>query len=795
MAYLGAIYGIGAIVNLVSDVFRNLFYFIDVIVYSLIPLVYSLIYSLYDITSILDEQTLTALLKNITETVYSFLAIFMFFRVAFSLITMLVDPSVIDDKDKGAKKIVTNIMICLILIVAVPVVFDYAKKLQTKILDERIIEKIVIGNVDDEDEISNLGNELSLAVLSTFLYPVDDATTPAKERWDAVFKDKTEGLLSLQFHLGDLTGGGITSLIPIVGIFSESSHYSLSYVFILSTIVGVYVLWTFIQMMVDVAYRSIKFLVLELLAPIAIVSYIDPMSSKKGVFSKWLSETVKTYISLFIRIFVFSFVSVLLKSLDMSILDRNGLFEYIFFILAIIAFIKTAPKFIDNLFGTTISKESESNLASGLKSVLGFAGMTAGAVAGGISNAVVAKAAGKSTPKAAWAGIKGAWAAGSKGMAAGKKGGLGGMVGVVTNAYGTYGDAKKAYGLNIDPEMEKLTNQWEKRVPEVDAAKKKAIADLEENDNAKYKQILQTGTSVNGRKYGRGLENDEGLVNLIKKNDAGLAADEIKHEGDSEFLMLRNLVHDAKQSDAIVQRTLANAKSDYEFANDAYNSATNKGAYTIDFEMGTAKMNYDSMNENSLQESFNQELQKMIDKRVNGISKNFNTFNRDERIEILLSASNGSLDINTISNMSDSTISSEYERLIRTNIEEDVSGSGISESFKNAKTQDAKVKLALQLKQSNIEYDVSTISDSELDDRFDKANKERIISVYGNSLANIESDAAKSSGDAKAADDALKSYVNGRGKKAKDIDAAYALADSRHKARKLEEKRNKDNNS
>ena len=105
------LYALGTQITLLSDVLRVLSFFLDAIIYSLIPVVYGLIYSLYDFSVMFaDETILTELVKNVPSPVYSFLAIYMFFRVAFSLITMLVDPASIDDKEKGAKKIVTNIM-------------------------------------------------------------------------------------------------------------------------------------------------------------------------------------------------------------------------------------------------------------------------------------------------------------------------------------------------------------------------------------------------------------------------------------------------------------------------------------------------------------------------------------------------------------------------------------------------------------------------------------------------------------------------------------------------------------
>ena len=60
--------------------------------------------------------------------------------------------------------------------------------------------------------------------------------------------------------------------------------------------------------------------------------------------------------------------------------------------------------------------------------------------------------------------------------------------------------------------------------------------------------------------------------------------------------------------------------------------------------------------------------------------------------------------------------------------------------------------------------------------------------ICNNSLANIEADAAKVSGEVKDAQAALDEYLkSGKGKKAKGIDSAYSLADSAYKAKKLAE--------
>lgn len=411
---LAALFSLGATsVGVIADMMRVIFFFLDSIVYSLIPVVYRGIFALYDIDKIIGVGNTQNLLNTAKETVYSFLAIFMFFRVAFSLITMLVDPSLIDDKSKGAKKIVLNIFICLGLIVVVPVFFRVAKNIQTRVLEEKIIERAVGGDIYSNDQNYNLGNELALSTWSVFLQPVVDEGD-AYDAWKGVFESGNPTIWPLPVlatHLNDTTedilGGLATKIAGVAAILRATGTvtYQLGYIWLISGLVGIYVVWTMIKLLIDVTYRSIKFLLLEVISPIAIISYIDPKSSEKGLFSKWLSETLKTYLSLFIRIFIFAMVSVILKQISVSsFFDEGNILTRLFFILALVAFMKTAPTFIDNLFGTEISKGSDTKFASDL--LRGGLGAIGGAATGAIGGAVVAGRKNLPMGRSVWEGAK-----------------------------------------------------------------------------------------------------------------------------------------------------------------------------------------------------------------------------------------------------------------------------------------------------------------------------------------------------------------------------------------------------
>lgn len=598
MAFMN-MYALGTQVSLISDVFRSLSFFLDGIIYSLIPAVYSLIYSLYDFSILFEDGTvLTELVNRVTTTVYSFLAIFMFFRVAFSLITMLVDPSVIDDKEKGAKKIVLNIMICLILIVAVPKVFEYAKLVQSKAMSDHWIEKVVFGDEFGEiNEDYSLGNELALSVWGVFLTPFD-ANSVTLSAYNSLFNNqnatgfgKVWPLTKVGAVLNSVTGipivADIVGKFPILGdaannilnMFDAGTYYQLSYIYILSTIVGAYVLWTFVKLMIDVAYRSIKFFALELLAPVAIVSYIEPSSSKKGVFSKWLNETVKTYISLFVRVFIFAFASILLRAFSLSTVKLdNGVWVNLFYILAVIAFIKTAPKFIDNLFGTSISKDSDTKFVSDM-----FRGVMGGAViatSGTISGAYVAKKTGQSVLKGA---LSGGWSGFSKGYGAAKKGD---MIGVVKGGIDNHKGLAKQYGYSVDKQYERDLANMERYVEVGKKAKTAAIMQADANDRHDIKELFnRTGRKVNGFEVTySNLIGDAEAEGLYKKYMATVAENSIIPGMSQEGLNVYNNAAQRSMYAALSKMQSAKAEAAFETKYSAFLQKDSAGQEAVVLE-------------------------------------------------------------------------------------------------------------------------------------------------------------------------------------------------------------------
>lgn len=422
---------------------RVIFFLLDAIVYSLIPLVYEFCKTLVNLNNLIQNEQ--EVLQNVQNSIYSLLAIVMFFLLAFSLLSMLANPDKIEDKEKGLSKIFTNIIITLILIVAVPKVFDLAFELQSKIINNQVIEKIFIKDYGTctTDNCPNLGSIVGMSALSVFIsLPADDESDLSSDetnKYNSIFTADGSDYGAVWSFFGDILS--VNHWQPS-WLSSTEKVFTYGYLMIISTIVGIYILWTFIVFALDIAYRTIKLFVLKLISPIPIVSYMSPGSASKGIFKKWLDEVIKTYLSLFLRIATLAIVGLVLSKIELK--QDGNIFINLFLILGLITFLKTAPKMFENIFGIT-SKSKEEGFGKSLLS-----GALGAMAAGGAS----ALSGGMSAKKAGYKFGQGAKAGGKAGLMAGAKAGYGGnIMGVVKAGAGGADASAKTYGYKTAKEM------------------------------------------------------------------------------------------------------------------------------------------------------------------------------------------------------------------------------------------------------------------------------------------------------------------------------------------------------
>lgn len=362
--------------------------------------VYGLISAFYDIIEKLANTTIinSSSIDEISGKIYALIAVFMIFKISFSLINYIVNPDMIVDKVKGGGTLVRNILITFILIIFVPFGFDFLYRAQSAILSDAIIEKLIYGStysektidiIMDEDycgdkkaSTSNIGDFVGLMAFKTF-FQIDDDSDP--DDFIEEFEDKycTASVGTGSASVGNLLKSDVYNA-PHGWSFEH--NYVVNYTIFISTIVGAVLVLVFLSFCFDIAMRSIKLIFLEILAPVPIISYIDPDKSKNGMFSKWLKEVASTWLSLFMRLLAFHIAIYFISFLGENASFGDNIWISLLIIIGILMFAKQLPKLLENIMGIKASGNFNLNPLKKLdEEALGFKQarkLAAGAVSG-----------------------------------------------------------------------------------------------------------------------------------------------------------------------------------------------------------------------------------------------------------------------------------------------------------------------------------------------------------------------------------------------------------------------------
>ena len=408
----------GPFMNLIRDFFS----FLDVIVYGLMGDAYNLV----------EEIAHYKVFENVsffTEKIYAVLSIFMLFKVSFSFINYLVNPDSFTDKEKGIQNIIKNIIIMFIMLVICPWTFQKLWNLQITILNENVIGHFVFGETSDKlteyslvdsdscealgipyqtSTAASNGDYIALMVLKGFYRPYTEADIGynlADPKYDSDASNVMEKLcksneskeygkpstyLVSEIYNADADVDGWS--FPIIG--GDTDLYIMNYRWGISTAVGVVVLLILVGFAMDVGLRVVKLSFLELIAPIPIVSYIDPASGKNGMFKKWIKEVGSTWASIFIRLLALFFAVRVIQEVgslyNISNPKENAsVWVEIFVIIGSLMFAKQLPKLIQDITGINLNGGFNINPMKKVRDqAIGgkyIAGATTGVAAGGLA--------------------------------------------------------------------------------------------------------------------------------------------------------------------------------------------------------------------------------------------------------------------------------------------------------------------------------------------------------------------------------------------------------------------------
>lgn len=381
----------------------------------------SLLGGIYKVFYLVANATIVKgdVLKVFYSRIQLIIGILMIFKLAMSILNIIINPDLVKDQKQGAGKIVTRIVVALFMLTLVipinipdaetgslngyindhGILFGFLYKAQDSILSENIIAKLVLGIQSDSEDtsmdvnnLSDIGNTMASTVLKVFIrINVKDDTQPACD-YSSDDDPCSNTLCPAEVNASHYAEENVDPVI-ILDHINESckpngesgERYAFVYTFLLSGIIMIIMALIILGFTIDIAVRAIKLAVLRLIAPVPIISYINPPKQGGGAFDNWTKSLISTYVDLFVRLALVYFGLFLIRTVIDTGFDifgdqaaQGSLFykgiALIFVILGILVFMKQAPAFIKDVLG--IKGKPMGNV--GLSSLLGGTAMAIG---------------------------------------------------------------------------------------------------------------------------------------------------------------------------------------------------------------------------------------------------------------------------------------------------------------------------------------------------------------------------------------------------------------------------------
>lgn len=213
----------------------------------------------------------------------------------------------------------------------------------------------------DNSSIEESGFEFATITLSTFMSPSDEVDDTILKQYSG---EKSSDWWADQIEDEQKSSSGIT--------------YSMDW--LLAFICGLAIIAVLLAIMIEVVVRNLKLVFLQAIAPIPVVSYMNPNDKLLGT---WVKQYIGVYFSLFIQLFVI----LIIPDLMMKLLDSvtGGFILKIVIIAGCLLFTKEAPKFIGKLLGLD---NMEGSFGDAFKMVKTGLGIGAGAAAAAVGSTI-----------------------------------------------------------------------------------------------------------------------------------------------------------------------------------------------------------------------------------------------------------------------------------------------------------------------------------------------------------------------------------------------------------------------
>ena len=389
------------------DSLRVLSLKVDYIIYFLLSLLFKIFFNIVN-ANIFDNEVIMSFYNR----VQLLLGVLIIFKLSFSLVSGIVNPDQVKDSKKGVGNIIFRIVITMVMLTlltplsgipesAAPehsynrdlkeqgILFGTLQSFQDRILSGNVLGKLILGVSDD-----NLVETNFIAQSKALVTTVVKGFININFKSDGVtWMCSADGDYNDDFDYETYTKSRNYNDILDLGtsMCDDGKKYKFSYIWGLSWVLGIAYIFVVASFCVDIAIRLIKLVILRLIAPIPIISYIDPKSADSGAFNSWVKTLTKTYLDLFVRIILIYFVVFICFSM-LDMLANNLVYESndafinvlstVVIWLGLFMFAKQAPKFFMDMFGI---KGDAKGFFSGLGAIAGLGSLAAGTIASGVS--------------------------------------------------------------------------------------------------------------------------------------------------------------------------------------------------------------------------------------------------------------------------------------------------------------------------------------------------------------------------------------------------------------------------
>lgn len=478
--------------------------------------IYNFIVDLYNVFMYTARAEIleSSFIQGIYNKVGMILGIFMVFKLSFSLIQSLVDPSKFTDEKKGFGGIIKRSVISIVLLGITPSIFNMAFDLQNLVVGsanntDNIIYKLIVGKAPSKDAES-FGHVIASELY--FGFYTENEPLKLNQGLEVTYPDS--GGVQLEVHDYEYLKTQIledhmsfSDTVDYISI-TKAGQYVIKWDGLFAIGFGLFMVYILITYCISVATRVIQLAYLQLIAPVPILSYI---SDPEGSFKNWTKQCMTTYLDLFIRLAIIYFIitvstqilqafsevgSVFYESTGLEAGSGTAKWVSRFLIIGLLMFGKRVPELLKDLFPNFGG--GAASIGFGLKNpkkMLGDIpgmGIAKGAATFGLGT-VVGGAAGMASGIKNGYGVRGKIAGAFGGFNRGIASGAKTKGNIFKNVQGGMSSTRQARQRALDKQMYKIDNSKlnkEYQDNEAIIAAKKAIDDRAESE------LLKTDTGA-----------------------------------------------------------------------------------------------------------------------------------------------------------------------------------------------------------------------------------------------------------------------------------------------------------